>query len=190
LNSKKIAFAAIMGALGNTLAALSIGLTNAGQVGLDISHIATFIAAIYGGPYIGLSIGFIIGLVPGIYFGPIGGLAFLGLIGLPVGKALTGLTTGTIYKFFKVDRSKHTSLFVIPVALAGYVPEFLFTIFFFLSLVPALLGWPIATSVAILSAISVKAWIEIALMSILMGALVGNNGFNAFMANFFSARSD
>jgi len=50
-----------MAALGNTLSALSIGLTKVGQIGLDLSHIATFIASVYGGPVMG----FLIGLVGG-----------------------------------------------------------------------------------------------------------------------------
>ena len=47
INSKIIAFTAVMVALGNALSALSIGLSKVGQVGLDLSHIATLIAAIY-----------------------------------------------------------------------------------------------------------------------------------------------
>jgi hypothetical protein len=43
-----------MAVLGNTLSMLSIGLANAGQIGLDLSHIAAFIAAVYGGPYVGV----------------------------------------------------------------------------------------------------------------------------------------
>lgn len=50
LGSKGLVFIAVMAVLGNTLSMLSIGLANAGQIGLDLSHITTFIAAVYGDP--------------------------------------------------------------------------------------------------------------------------------------------
>ena len=185
LSSRMIALTAMMGALGNTLSAVSIGLTKVGQIGLDLSHVATFIAAIYGGPLMGFLVGLISGFIPGLYFGPMGGLAWLGLIGLPVGKSLTGLTTGVLYRLFNVGQRKHPSLFTVPVALLGYAPECLFTAFFFLVLVPYFLGW---VSVSLLIYILIKAWIEIALMSVFMGALTGNDGFSNFMVNFFTIR--
>jgi len=45
------------------------------------------------------------------------------------------------------------------------------------------LGW---VSVSLLIYILIKAWIEIALMSVFMGTLTGNGGFNNFMANFIT----
>jgi len=63
----------------------------------------------------------------------------------------------------------------------GHAPECLFTSFFFLVLVPYFLGW---VSLGLLICILIKAWIEIALMSVLMGALTGNGGFSNFMTNF------
>jgi len=183
LSSRVIALTAMMGALGNTLSAVSIGLTKVGQIGLDLSHVATFIAAIYGGPFMGFLVGLIGGFVPGLYFGPMGGLAWLGFVGLPVGKSLTGLTTGVFYKLFNVSQRKHPSLFTVPVVLVGYAPECLFTAFFFLVLVPYFLGW---VSVSLLIYILIKAWIEIALMGVFMGALAGNGGFSDFMINFLT----
>jgi len=185
LSSRVIALTAMMGALGNTLSAVSIGLTKVGQIGLDLSHVATFIAAIYGGPLMGFLVGLIGGFVPGLYFGPMGGLAWLGFIGLPVGKSLTGLTTGALYRLLNVGQRGHPSLFTIPVVLMGYAPECLFTVFFFLVLVPYFLGW---VGVSLLIYILIKAWIEIALMSVFMGALTGNGGFSNFMANFLAIR--
>jgi len=187
MKARVISFTAMMGALGNTLSAISIGLTKAGQVGLDLSHIATFVAAIYGGPYIGFLTGLIGGFAAGIYFGPLSGLGWLGLIGLPFGKSLTGLTTGFLYRMLKVNQRSHPSLFAIPVVLLGYVPECLFTIFYFTVLVPYFFGW---FSLSLLIFISIKAWIEIAFMSVLMGALAGNGGFKTFMANFLPMRRD
>jgi len=182
-SSKVIAFTLIMMALGNTLSALSIGLTRVGQIGLDLSHIATFIASVYGGPVMGFLIGLVGGIVPGVYFGPMGGLSWLGLIGLPVGKALTGVTTGALCKLFNVNRRAHPSILTVPIVLMGYIPECLFTVFFFLTLVPYFFGW---ASVSLLISILVKAWIEIGVMSILIGSLIGNGGFNTFMTKLFT----
>jgi len=185
LSSRVIAFIAIMVALGNALSAFSIGLTKVGQVGLDLSHVATFIAAIYGGPFVGFLTGLLGGIVPGIYFGPMGWLSWLGLIGLPIGKSLTGLTTGALYKFFNVNQKSRPSLFTIPIVLVGFVPECLFTVIFFLNLVPFFLGW---LNIPLLITILIKAWIEIPFMSVFMGALAGNGGFKNFMANFLVMR--
>ncbi len=185
MKARVISFIAMMGALGNTLSVVSIGLTKAGQVGLDLSHVATFIAAIYGGPYIGFLTGLIGGFSAGIYFGPLSGLAWLGLIGLPFGKALTGLTTGFLYKMLKVNQTSHPSLSTIPIVLLGFVPECLFTIFYFTVLVPYFFEW---ISIPLLITILVKAWSEIAVMSALMGALSGNDGFRNFMNKFLAVR--
>jgi len=105
-----------------------------------------------------------------------GGLSWLGLVGLPVGKALTGVTTGALCKLFNVKQRVHPSILTVPIILMGYIPECLFTVFFFIVLVPFFFGW---ASVSLLISILVKAWIEIGVMSILMGALIGNDGFNA-----------
>ena len=185
LGSKVLVFIAVMAVLGNTLSMLSIGLANAGQIGLDLSHIATFIAAVYGGPYVGGLTGLLSGLFPGVYFGPMGGFAWLGLIGLPLGKALTGLTTGALCQLLKVNQRSHPSILVVPIVLIGYIPECLFTTLFFLTIVPHFFGW---ASVGMLITILVKAWIEIGVMSIFMGALTGNFGFNTLIKNVLTPR--
>jgi len=187
-SSKVAVFTAVMVAVGNGLSALSIGLAKVGQVGLDLSHVATFIAAIYGGPAIGFLTGLLGGIVPGIHFGPLGGLAWLGLIGLPIGKSLTGLTAGFLYNILGVSRRSKPSLLTVPVVLASYVPECLFTIFFFLALVPLFLGPAPWLTASLLVSILVKAWIEVALMSIFLSALTGNQGFTAFVSSFFTER--
>jgi len=184
MNSKLIAFVIMMAALGNVLSLIPIGLTRVGQVGFDLSHIATFIVAIYGGPFLGFFVGLTGGIAAGIYFGPMGWLSWLGLIGLPIGKSLTGLATGAIFRLFKINKRAHASLQTIPAVLIGFVPEFLFTAFFFLFLVPYILGW---LNVPLLVSIEVKAWGEISIMSVLMAALIGNKGFSTFMLNFFGS---
>lgn len=190
VSSRVAAFTAVMVALANVLSAISIGLTRVGQVALDFSNVATFVAAIFGGPYLGLVVGFLGGVVAGINFGLLGGLGWLGLIGLPLGKALTGLTTGVLYRVFNINKKNHRSLLTIPLVLAGYVPEFLFTIAFFIFLVPYFLG-PASESwltMAVLISILVKAWLETGLISAFMGALTGNVGFTTFVSGILNAR--
>lgn len=186
MNSRVASFTAVMVALANILAALSIGLTRVGQVGLDFSNIAVFVAAIYGGPYLGLVVGLLGGIVSGVNFGLLGGLGWLGLIGLPVGKALTGLTTGALCKAFNITRRGNRSLLTIPLVLIGYVPEFLFTIAFFIVLVPYFLGPAPWLTMGLVISILAKAWLEIFLMSAFMGALTGNVGFTTFITTILN----
>jgi len=188
LNSKVAAFTAVMIALANILGVLSIGLTRIGQIGLDFSNIAIFVAAIYGGPYLGFLVGFLGGIGAGINFGPLGGLGWLGLIGLPLGKSMTGFTTGALFKAFKITRKNSRSLVTIPLVLIGYIPEFLFTIFFFIVLVPYFLGPAPWLTMSLLISILAKAWLETFLMSAFMGALTGNVGFTTFISSILSAR--
>jgi len=187
LRAKVVAFVAMMGALGNALFALSQSLFTIGQVALDLSHVATFISAIFGGPLLGGVVGILVGLGTGLYFGFIGGsLGFLGLVGLPVGKALTGVTAGFLSRALgegDQPSSRRTALIVI----LSYVPECLFTAFFFLVLVPAFLPGDLAAFLAsLLVPILVKAWIEIAFMAVLVGALAGNKGFVDFIEGFLA----
>jgi hypothetical protein len=68
---------------------------------------------------------------------------------------------------------------------ASYVPEFFFTIFYFVSLLPFFIG---GGGAGILIFVLPKAWAEIIVMSFLMAALVGNQGFSSFVNNFFTHR--
>jgi len=176
-----------MAILGNVLSFIPIGLSRVGQVGFDLSHVTTFIVAFYGGPVLGLIVGFAGGITAGVQFGPLGWLSWLGLIGLPIGKALTGLASGAIFKGLRISGRKNPSLLALFGVLIGYIPEFVFTVVFFLALVPSVLGWSLEMSYGILIPIAIKAWMEMVIMSVLMGALVGNNGFNTFMATFFNS---
>jgi len=182
-SSRLVAFLAVMAALGNVLSGLTIGLSKVGQVGIDFSHVATFVAAIYGGPLLGFLSGMLGGVAAGVYFGPLSGLSWLGLIGLPLGKSLAGLTTGFLFRAFRVREKSHVSLLTVPMVLLGYVPEAVFIVAYFMVLVPYFFGW---SSVPLLISILVKAWIEIAFMSVLMGALAGNSGFASFISTFFT----
>ena len=186
MNSKHIAFVALMGALGNILFLISsLLMPIVPGVSLDRSHIPTFIAAIYGGPLVGFLTGLLIGILPGIQYGPLSPSgSWLALVALPIGKSLTGITAGMLCESFQInERRTNRSLLTIPLVLLSYVPECLFTIFYFTVLLPYVVG---VGGPFLLAFILPKAWLEIAFMSFFMAALVGNNGFNSFIANFIT----
>jgi len=109
------------------------------------------------------------------------------IILLPIGKSLTGLTAGLICKALKVNRSDSRSLIIVPLVLVSYIPECLYTIFYFTVLLPLLIEKGAANMLAL---ILPKAWVEIFLMSIFMAALKGNKGFNSFVATLISESSN
>lgn len=187
MNLKILTFTAMMGALGNVLFLLSQTILSWGQIALDISHIGTLIAAVYGGPLIGLITGLLVGLGPGLYFGYVGGsLGLLGLVGLPVGKALTGFSIGLLTRWLKIGKGSASSLMIIPIVLAGYAPECVFTVFLFQVLVAIFLPLVAQFLIPLLVPILIKAWIEMGIMSFFIAALIGNNGFSDFVRQYFS----
>jgi riboflavin transporter FmnP len=193
-NSKKIVFIALMTALGNVMFIISQTIFKTTQIALDLSHIGTLIAAVYGGPLAGLVTGLLVGIGPGAYFGYIGGsLGLLGAIGLPMGKAMTGVAVGYLAKMFKVENSKYSSWKMTFATLVGYLPECIYTLVFFQVLVTVLLPDVTAYFTSIFGSMWVltlsilaKAWIEMALLGFFMGALIGNNGFNEFVNRVFA----
>lgn len=184
MEPKKIAFISLMGALANVLFLISyhIGPITHG-VALDLSLLTVFIAALYGGPAIGFVTGLFAGIFPGIYFGPLGTGSWLGLIGLPIGKSITGLTAGFLYKGLGMDQRYRKSVLTVPLILASYIPECIYTIAYFISLLPYFIG---GGGIGILAFVLPKAWAEILFMSFFMGALVGNHGFSSFITAFFA----
>ena len=188
VKTKSVTLVAVMGALGNALFIVSQSMVRWGsQVSLDLSHIATFVAAIYGGPSLGLVTGLLVGMGPGIYYGFLDSLGFLGLIGLPVGKAITGFSTGLLSRRLGVGEG--SSLKAAVAVLLGYVPECIYTVFFFKVLVAVFLPAIAGYLVAFLTPILVKAWVEVVLMSAYVGALAGNRGFTEFMRRHFAVES-
>jgi hypothetical protein len=193
-NSRRVIFVALMAALGNVMFIVSQTIFKTSQIALDLSHIGTLIAAVYGGPLIGLLTGFMVGIGPGLYFGYFGGsLGLLGVIGLPIGKALTGLTVGYLARILKLKDAKYSSWKMIVATLVGYLPESIFTAFYFEGLVVILLPEVAAFFTSIFGSMHVlvlsilaKAWIEMALLGVFMGALVGNSGFNNFVNRVFT----
>jgi len=188
MNSKTITFIALMSTLGNILFLVSqFAVPISFGIALDFSLIPAFIAGIYGGPFVGFITGLFAGILPGVFFGPLGHGSWLGLIGLPIGKALTGLTSGFISKTFNLKTSRHCSLLAIPVVLVSYVPECLFTVAYFVFLIPLFLKAEVAF--IIICTILLKAWGEVGIMSVLMGALVGNHGFTSFIGKYLSFKA-
>lgn len=189
MNTKNLAFAIMMGALGNVLFLISFyaGPITEG-VALDLSLIGVLIAGFYGGPIAGLTAGLIAGILPGIMFGPLGTGGALGLIGLPVGKALTGLTIGLLSKGLKLQQRTRQSLITVPVTLLAYVPEGIFTLAYFSVLLPLFIGGMLPW--AVITTILLKATVEVIVMSVIMAALAGNKGFKDFVtANFIGKKN-
>jgi thiamine transporter ThiT len=185
MNAKNIAFAIMMGALGNVLFLISYYTGQIAQgVALDLSLIGVFIAGFYAGPLTGLTTGLIAGILPGIMFGPLGSGGALGLIGLPLGKALTGLTTGLLAKGLKLQQRTHQSLITVPATLLAYVPEGIFTFAYFSFLLPFFLEGIVPW--AVIATILLKATVEVIVMSIIMAALAGNKGFKDFVTAHFT----
>ena len=186
MNTKKLAFAIMMGALGNVLFLVSFYTGQIAQgIALDLSLLGVFIAGLYGGPLTGLIAGLIAGVLPGVMFGPLGSGGVLGLIGLPVGKALTGLTIGLLAKGLKLQHITRQSLITAPITLLAYLPEGIFTFVYFSILLPLFSGNGIMP-MAIIVTILLKAVGEVIVMSVIMAALAGNTGFRDFVTARFT----
>jgi len=185
LTTRELSFAAVMAALANVLAMVSIGLTRVGQIGLDFSNLAIFIGGIYGGPILGFVIGLLGGVVPGLMFGPLGGLGWLGLFGLTFGKSLTGLTVAYLARMLGVSRK--TGVRSMVSVLISYLPESFFTIYFFLSLVPFFLGPVPWLSFGLVISITAKGWLETVIIAIFIAVLMRNAGFTNLVRNLLGS---
>jgi LytS/YehU family sensor histidine kinase len=184
MNAKTISFILMMGVLGNIFFAISnyAGAIAPG-IALDFSLIAVFIAGFYGGPVVGFVSGLFAGVFAGVIFGPMGNSSWLGLISLPIGKGLTGLTSGIISKKLNLGQRLHSSFLAVPATLLAYVPESLFTYIHFAYLMPTLIG---KGGEFIFYLVLPKALGEVIVMGIFMAALAGNHGFNDFIRRFFA----
>jgi LytS/YehU family sensor histidine kinase len=182
MNAKNIAFIIMMGALGTALFGVTYYLGPiAPGVNLDFSLIAVFIAGFFGGPVIGFVSGLFVGIFPGIMFGPLGMGGALGLIGLPLGKALSGFTAGFIVKGLKIGQKPRTSLITVPATFLAYVPESIMTYVYFIVVLGSQAG-----AATFFTAILPKAIVEVAIISVIMAALVGNTGFKDFVTAHFT----
>lgn len=196
MDAKTVSFVLMMGVLGNVLAAISYYTGNLipGVIAIDFSLVAAYIAGFYGGPLIGFISGLFVGIFPGIIFGPMGTSSWLGLFSLPLGKGLTGLTAGLVSRGLGLGRRLYSSLLAAPATLLSYIPEFFYTYVHFAYLMPLLLGMDkiVIGNVAFgmgdffLIFILPKALSEVAIISFVMAALIGNRGFNEFVRRFFT----
>jgi riboflavin transporter FmnP len=180
MNTKKLTFALMMGALGTALFAVSFYVAPiAPSLAFDFSLIGVLVAGYYGGPKIGFLTGLFAGILPGIMFGPLGSGGIFGLIGLPFGKALTGMTAGFISSGIKFGQKSRPAVLAIPATFLAYVPESIFTWGYFIFLLGSVVG------TAVFLTILTKALIEVAIMSVIMMALLRNNGFSCYIRSHF-----
>jgi hypothetical protein len=192
LDSKNITFVAVMAALGNVLSFISIRLApivpnismgfTSFSLALDLSHLATFTAAFFGGPLIGGLTGMIGGLVAAFEFGFSKGNLLTGF-GLPVGKALTGLTAGFLTLRMGVEKDR---MRMVLYTVFSYVPEGIWTVIIFLLLFPIFIPFSSFWVKAVTIQVLVKAVIEMIVMGLILAGMVANQGFTEYVRGFFA----
>ena len=194
-SAKSAVFVGIMGALSNLLSGLSILLVPflpaiplgpySISVALDLSHLTTFIAALYGGPSIAGLTGLIGGMVASYEFGFSQGNLVTGFA-LPVGKALTGITAGFVMRALGIRTGKRHRVLIVASALLSYIPEGIFTAFLFLGIFPLVFETPLFILYPIAITIVIKGFIEMFAEGIALSALSTNQGFAMFIQDFFT----
>ena len=193
LSSKNLTFISMMAALGNVLSLLSIHLSPfmpsipVGplnfSLALDLSHMTTFIAALFGGPLVGGVTGLIGGAIAAFEFGFSKGNLVTGF-GLPIGKALTGLTAGLLMSRLNPNKDR---LRMVISTVASYIPEGLFTILIFVIIYPIFFPrTPLSFILPFTTQIIVKAFAEMVIIGILISVMTDNQGFNDSMKNYFT----
>jgi len=192
-SSKVIVFVAVMGALGNVLSFISIKAAPllphiplgpiSVSVAIDLSHVATFIAALFGGPAVGGLTGLVGGAVAANEFGFSQGNIITGF-GLPVGKAMTGFMAGLIIRYFGIMEGRRIR--IVLVTLASWVPEGVFTSLLFLVIFPPVYGMPVMVAKIITAQILVKAIVEMIVMGLILAGLLGNRGFTEYVRGVFA----
>jgi len=188
--SKGLSFIALMAALGNVLSFISLQLSPIVpsiplgpinfSLALDLSHLATFAAALVGGPVVGGLTGLVGGFVAAFQFGFSQGNIITG-IALPLGKAMTGVVAGIIFQRINGDGWK-TPL----VTVVSYIPEAIFTAVIFVYLYPIFYGLPTAVALIIALQIIVKAFVEMLLIGAVLKYISENKGFQAYTRSLSS----
>lgn len=192
-STKSIVITGILGALGNVLSFLSIRVAPlvphlplgpiSVSIALDLSHIATFLAALFGGPILGSLTGLIGGLIASYEFGFSKGNLITGF-GLPLGKALTGLTAGLILR--RVGSRSNNGLLMLSGAIASYIPEGAYTALLFIYIFPVAFGLPQWIASILALQILAKAFIEMTLMGFILVGLTRNRGLSEYIKGLFS----
>jgi len=192
-SSKSVVFIAMMSALGNVLSFLSITVSPiipsiplgpiTISLALDLSHVTTFIAALFGGPAVGGLTGMIGGLIAAYEFGFSQGNLITGF-GLPIGKALTGVTAGLIIRM--VGLTKRRKLLMVATTVVSYLPEAVYTAFIMMVIFP--LAFPLPSSVVKLITVQIlaKAFFEMVVMGLILTTMLGNRGFTEYVEGFFT----
>ena len=189
--SKGISFIALMAALGNVLSFISIQLSPiipqiplgpiSFSLALDFSHLATFIAAVIGGPIVGGLVGLVGGFVAAFQFGFSTGNILSGIC-LPLGKAMTGVAAGFLLKRLNTEKFK-----MMLGTVLSYIPEAIFTAIIFVYLYPAFYGFPQALAITVAVEILIKAFVEMLIMGALLSFLIGSKGFQSFKTSIWAA---
>jgi hypothetical protein len=192
IGSKALVFAAMMAALGNVLSFLSTQLAPIApniplgpvsvSLAIDLSHLTTFIAALFGGPIIGGVTGLVGGFVAAFEFGFSKGNLITGF-GLPLGKAMTGVAAGYLFKVLYKNGSLTST---IATTISSYLPEAVLTYVLFRYLLPPVMGVTEAIGVAIVTPILVKAFAEMIVLGIILTGVVNNLGFKSYAQGYFS----
>jgi hypothetical protein len=196
-SSKGVVFVAMMSALGNVLSFLSISISPLvpsiplGPISIslafDMSHVTTFVAALFGGPLAGGLTGMIGGLIAAYQFGFSQGNVITG-IALPLGKAMTGVTAGLIMGSFGLLNRRR--VLMVPTTVLAYVPEAIFTAVLFIKIIPEAFQFPPEmASFFIILAIEIvaKAFVEMIIMGLILAALLGNKSFTGFVKGYFAS---
>jgi len=191
-SSKRLTFIAMMAALGNVLSFISIKLAPlvpsiplgppSFSLALALSHLSTFIAALFGGP-VGGGRTALIGC--SVAAGEVGFSqgTFIPGFGLPVGKALTGITAGLLMRRLGVGDKR--GMMVVS-TVVSYIPEGIVTYLIFMYLFPLFIPNSVFWVAALTVQVLVKAVIEMVVMGILLSAMLGNQGFTQYVRGSFS----
>lgn len=192
-SGKAAAITGLLGALGNALSLLSIRMAPllpslpmgpiSISIALDMSHIATFIAALFGGPSTGFLTGLIGGLIASYEFGFSKGNLITGF-GLPIGKALTGLTAGLILR--RLGSRSNKGLLMVPTTVISYIPEGAYTALLFIYIFPIAFGIPHWMASMLTLQILAKAFVEMIVMGFILMGLINNRGFSEYIKGLFS----
>ncbi len=191
--SKSLTFVAVMAALGNVLSFVSIRMAPilpsvplgpiSVSLALDLSHLSTFIAALFGGPLLGGLTGLIGGSVAAFEFGFSKANIITG-IGLPIGKAMTGVTAGFILGRMNLFQGQKLSK-VFATAIS-YIPEGLFTAFVFIKILPVFFPMDPLFLIPFTVQIIVKAFFEMIVMGLILVAIAKNQGFTGYIRGIFT----
>jgi LytS/YehU family sensor histidine kinase len=191
IGSKGLVFAAMMAALGNVLSFLSMQLAPIApnvplgpvsvSLALDLSHLATFTASLFGGPLVGGLTGLVGGMVAAFEFGFSKGNLVTGF-GLPLGKAMTGVAAGYVFKWLYKQESVAR---LVASTVVSYVPEALLTLVLFIYVLPPVTGLPVYIATAVAFQIVVKAFFEMVILGLILAGLVSNLGFRTYARGYF-----